>query len=212
MVPATQSVNAEGIMSALASPPIGEFQERRRFHRVQLDLLGRFMLEDRSEYPCRLQDISPGDVAVLTAGYVRLDERVILYVDQLGRFEGKVARRFAGGFALTTSMTDRKREKLAAQLTWFANRGELRLPEDRRHERIQPTEPVVDMTLEDGRKYRVRIIDLSLSGAALQSDVRPAIGSRLLVGSTASRVVRHLEEGFAVEFSSPKSLETISNL
>ncbi|GGD90507.1 pilus assembly protein PilZ [Aureimonas endophytica] len=199
-------------MSALAAPPLGDFQERRHYHRIPLSLLGRFMLEDRSEYPCRLKDMSPGDVALLTPARARLGEHVILYVDQLGRFEGKVKRLFAGGFALAVEMTERKREKLAAQLTWLANRSELNLPEDRRHERLQPHNPVVQMVLEDGRKYQVRIIDLSLSGAALQAEVRPAVGSRILLGHTQSRVVRLLEEGFAVEFVVAKSLDNLSEL
>ena len=32
--------------------------------------------------------------------------------------------------------TSRKREKFTAQLTWLANKHELDLPEDRRHERV----------------------------------------------------------------------------
>ena len=35
-------------------------QERRRFRRVKLSVLGRYMLEDRREFPCQTIDISPG--------------------------------------------------------------------------------------------------------------------------------------------------------
>jgi hypothetical protein len=41
-------------------------------------------------------------------------ERVIAYVDHLGRLEGKIARLFQNGFAMTISATARKRDKLAA--------------------------------------------------------------------------------------------------
>ena len=47
---------------------------------------------------------------------------------------------------------------------------------------------------------QVRIIDLSLSGAALAAESRPTVGSAVTLGRVQARVVRHLEEGFAVEF------------
>ncbi|KQT86419.1 pilus assembly protein PilZ [Aurantimonas sp. Leaf443] len=185
------------------------FAERRRFARVKVDLLGRFMLEDQSEYPCRVEDMSPGGVAVLTPVTPRQGERVVLYVDHVGRLEGTVQRLFDGGFASLVVATDRKREKLAAQLTWLANRHELDLPEDRRHARLQPKKQAVEIVLEDGRRYQVRIMDLSLSGAAVKSGVRPAIGERVTLGTMQGRIVRHLEEGFAIEFSKVQSLDTI---
>ncbi len=170
------------------------------------------MLENRTEYPCRVRDVSPGNVAIITVAKPRIGERTILYLDHLGRIEGTVSRLFQGGFAVVFAVSERKREKLAAQLTWLANRGELNLPEDRRHERVQPRNPFVDVTLADGRKYKVRIIDLSLSGAALQSSVRPAIGSRITIGQMHGRVVRLLEEGFAVEFAVTQTVESLSEL
>ena len=185
-------------------------EDRRRFKRVKVDLLGRFMLEDQREFPCRVDNVSPGDIAVITPVTPREGERVILYVDHIGRLEGTVVRLFPGGYALVIQATDRKREKLAAQLTWLANRHELSLPEDRRHERIQPRNPVIEMVLEDGRRYQVRILDLSLSGAAVACAVRPANGSKLTLGTMQGRVVRQLEDGLAIEFmalQTPESLD-----
>lgn len=184
-------------------------QDRRHFKRVSIDLLGRFMLEDQREYPCRVDNMSPGDVAVVSPVEPAKGERVILYADQVGRLEGMVTRCFPGGFAMVLNATERKREKLAAQLMWLANRAELSLPEDRRHERIQPRNPVIRMVLEDGRGYEVRINDLSLSGAAVVCAVRPAIGSRLTLGTMTGRVVRQLEDGVAIEFSSLQTRESL---
>jgi hypothetical protein len=44
---------------------------------------------------------------------------------------------------------------------------------------------------------------LSASGAAISiaPDLLPAVGSAVTVGKTAGRVVRHIEDGFAVEFT-----------
>ncbi|SJZ50575.1 PilZ domain-containing protein [Consotaella salsifontis] len=193
--------------SAIAKQP--DYVEPRQFQRVSVDLLGRFMLEDRSEHGCRIEAMSPGDATVRAPVTPRQDESVIFYVDHVGRLEGSVLRVFAGGFAVSLKATERKREKLAAQLTWLANRHELDLPEDRRHERVQPAQSFVDATFEDGRSCRVRIIDLSLSGAAVQSPIRPTMGSRVFLGSTQGRVVRLVEGGFAMEFSVVQTRETL---
>ena len=34
--------------------------DNRRYQRVKVDLLGRYMLEDRREFPCQVIDMSPG--------------------------------------------------------------------------------------------------------------------------------------------------------
>ena len=74
-------------------------QDRRRFQRVKVNLLGRFMLEDRLEYPCQTVDMSPGSLALITPIVGRMGERVVVYVDHIGRIEGEIARAFEGGFA-----------------------------------------------------------------------------------------------------------------
>jgi hypothetical protein len=102
---------------------------------------------------------------------------------------------------MTVAATPRKRDKLAAQLTWLANRHILNLPEDRRHGRIIPRKPVTHLAMPNGVHFTCRIIDLSLSGAAVATDQRPAIGMLVNLGTVQGRVVRHLEEGFAVEFT-----------
>jgi hypothetical protein len=175
--------------------------ERRRFQRVTVNLLGRYMLADRREYPCQVVDMSPGGLAMIAPVSGEVGERVVAYVDHVGRLEGAVTRVFSTGFAMTFSATPRKRDKLAAQLTWIANRDILNLPEDRRHGRFVPHNPVTQVVMPNGLNLRVRIIDASLSGAAIATDQRPAVGALLMIGKVQGRVVRHLEEGFAVEFT-----------
>jgi len=110
---------------------------------------------------------------------------------------------------MTVGATPRKRDKLAAQLTWLANRQILNLPEDRRHDRIVPRNPIAVLTLEDGTKMTCRIIDLSLSGAAIAAENRPPLKSTVLLGRVQGRVVRNLEDGFALEFMHEQPIETL---
>ena len=176
-------------------------EERRRFQRVRVNLLGRYMLSDRREYPCQVANMSPGGMALIAPVSGQEGERVIAYIDHLGRLEGKIARLYQNGFAMTVSATPRKRDKLAAQLTWLANRHILNLPEDRRHGRIIPRKPVTQLALPNGVNLTCRILDLSLSGAAITTDQRPALGMLVHLGKVQGRVVRHIEDGFAVEFT-----------
>ena len=169
------------------------------------------MLSDRREYPCQAINMSPGGLALLAPGIGNLGERVVAYLDHIGRVEGKITRLLDNGFAMTVSATPRKREKLAAQLTWLANREILNLPEDRRHDRIVPRNAMGLLKLEGGSEMQCRIIDLSLSGAALSGQMRPEVGSHVMLGRVAARVVRHLEEGFAIEFNHPQVLETVED-
>jgi hypothetical protein len=195
--PATQAGMSLPLKKSLILPLS---QERRRFQRVSVNLLGRYMLTDRREFPCQVTNMSPGGMALIAPVAGQAGERVIAYVDHVGRLEGVIARQFQNGFAMTVSATTRKRDKLAAQLTWLANRHILSLPEDRRHGRVAPRNPTGRLILPSGVNVTVRVIDVSQSGAAVATEHRPEIGAAVTIGKTSGRVVRHLEDGFAIEF------------
>jgi hypothetical protein len=185
-------------------------EERRRFQRVRVNLLGRYMLADRREFPCQVINMSPGGMALIAPVPGEVGDRVIAYVDHLGRLEGKIARPLNNGFAMTIGATPRKRDMLAAQLTWLANRSILNLPEDRRHGRFVPKIQGARLIMPNGTNVGVRIVDISLSGAGIGATHRPEIGSHVTLGKIPGRVVRHLEQGFAIEFTRlqhPDSIE-----
>jgi hypothetical protein len=192
-------------------PVVPATEERRRYQRVRVHLLGRYMLPDRREFPCQIINMSPGGLALLAAGIGNIGDRVIAYLDHIGRVEGKITRIIDNGFAMTVGATPRKRDKLAAQLTWLANRDILNLPEDRRHDRIIPRNPIAMLTLDDGTKMTCRIIDLSLSGAAIAAEIRPPMKSLVKLGKVPARVIRNLEEGFALEFNQQQPAATLED-
>ena len=183
--------------------------ERRQFQRVRVKIYGRFMLEDRSEHPCQVIDMSPGNALLRADRTGVLGEKVIAYIDHIGRIEGVVTRTQDDGFAITIIASERKKDKLAAQLTWLANKHELDLPEDRRHERVTPRNPLSILQLGDGRQYQCRIVDLSLSGAAVEIDVKPSLGMPVSLGTMRGRVVRHFEDGVAIEFAAVQRSDTL---
>ena len=183
--------------------------DQRTFQRVPINMQGRLMLANYDEFECMVIDMSPGDMYVTCHGKPRANERVIAYIDHLGRVEGNVLTVDSRGFNMSINATDRKREKLAAQLTWLANKHELGLPEDRRHDRLTPKNVAIDLTLDDDTVYSCRIMDLSLSGAAVDVEVRPALGTPVRLGNMRGHVVRHFMEGVAIEFLSLQSRETL---
>jgi PilZ domain len=174
--------------------------DRRRYKRISVTLLGRFMRESKEDYACKLLDISAGGAAVMSPQPVPVGERVVAIFDHLGGLEGVVVREFEGGFAFKISATQHKREKLAAQLTWLCNRSELTDADGRRHERIAPANRESMLQLAEGIVVGCRVLDVSISGASIATPARPELGSEVLLGKLRARVVRHHPQGFGVQF------------
>lgn len=176
---------------------------------MKVVLLGRYMLPNRMEYPCQTIDISPGGLHLAAPAKAKPGDRVIVYLDHLGRIEGTCVRTTMEGFAMTITATSRKREKFTAQLTWLANREELGLPEDRRHERIVPRNPRAVLTMDDGAAHVIRLIDISLSGTAFSSDLDLPLGTPVRIGSTSAQLIRRFDGGYAAEFRFPLSPDVL---
>ncbi len=175
--------------------------DRRRHKRVALSCLGRFMRADKTEYPCRLVDVSAGGAAIHSPEGVQIGEHVVAYFDEIGRIDGPVMRLVDGGFAMQISATVHRREKLVAQLTWLINRKTLGIPDSRRHDRAGPPAEVEStIVLPDGTQQACQILDISISGASVSTDPMPAIGKHLLLGKLRAKVVRHHEQGIGLQF------------
>jgi len=197
-------------LPASYAAPTGRSQaDMPRFQRVKVSILGRYMLADKREFPCQILEMSPGDAIVIAPVPGQVGERVVAYLDHVGRIEGSIIESVDGGFVMEVGGTPRKRDKLAAQLTWLANKDILDLPEDRRHERVVPDNRHSTVILDDGRRYNCKIIDISLSGAAIELAVRPAMGTPVTLGRMRARVVRHFPNGVAVEFASAQEILTV---
>ncbi len=175
-------------------------QDRRRYPRFPMALLGRFMRASKQEYPGKLHDISVGGAAIMSPIEPELGERIVASFDQIGVIEGTVVRLIPGGFAIQLTATQHKREKLAAQITWLINRHELTSAEDRRHERIAVAHKLTTLKLADGILVEARLLDVSISGASVGTNARPPIGADVLVGRLNARVMRHHDQGIGVQF------------
>jgi len=171
-----------------------------RFQRVQVSLQGRYMLKSSEEYHCHTYEISPGEASLFAPVKAMPGEKVVLYLKDLGRFSGVATKATEMGFEMTLQLSFRKRDRLADQLTWFANRSTLAMTDRRRHERVVPLMELTVLRLGQGEEHIVRIRSLSLSGVAIETELTPIVGEQVLIGNTPATVVRYFEDGFACEF------------
>lgn len=179
-------------------------EKKRRFARVKIALAGRFMLADGTEHNCCSIDVSPGTAAISASVLPVRGSRVILYLDRLGRLEGEVKRVFEDGFAITFSVSESKRRRLAEDLTWLANRDIADFINKRVHARASLPTEATTMVLEDGTLRGVTLIDVSLAGLGVQSEHLPPIGAVIKIGANRGRVVRHFDGGFGLRFVAPR--------
>ncbi|MCH9809348.1 MAG: PilZ domain-containing protein [Alphaproteobacteria bacterium] len=183
-----------------------------RIRTVPLALSGRFMRSNKNEFPCQLNEVSVEHMMLTSPVLVSNGEKIIVYLDHLGGLEGEVTRPITGGFHLRLNITTRKREKLAAQLTWLINRAELSGLEARRHDRVTVSNKTVALRYGGDTAVECRLLDISLSGASLETPVRPDVGMEVLVGKQNAIVRRHHEQGIGVEFVQVREANNLQGL
>ena len=174
--------------------------DRRRHKRIAVTLLGRFMRESKEEHPCKLIDISAGGAAVLPRCRCRWASAWSPTSITSAASRARSCATFEGGFAFKINATKHKREKLAAQLTWLANRSELAATTAAATIASRPTTA--------SRRCSWPKASCSPAGCstspspALPSPPRrgPTIGTEVMLGKLRARVVRHHPQGFGVQF------------
>ena len=167
----------------------------------QVVLFGRFMLPDMSEHPCQVANVNTDRAVFLTNLDVPAGVQVVAYIDELGRIEAQVAEPVPGGFGVNFSLTAARLERFKERLNWLKNKDQDGSIDHRQHTRFEPAEAKSHITLPDGRVYPCEVIDISLSGAAVSTEVMPSLGTYIMLGKMRGRVVRYIESGVAIEFS-----------
>lgn len=186
-------------------------QDKRLHRRVDISLAGRYMLANRQEYRCHTLDISIGGISIRGYEKGNLGDRIILYIDEIGRIEGTIVRHLEKGFAISFNPSPAKRQRLMEKLTWLMNKDMIEGDETRRFTRHLPPVSKTSFFLPDGRAYPCRIIDMSISGASIEIDVIPAVGAEITLGKMKGRVIRHHNSGIAVEFTEVEDTTTLAD-
>jgi hypothetical protein len=176
-------------------------RERRRFRRLPIEVSGRMLDPIGREHDCRTADISPGDVRIAAPILPTVGERVVIYLDGIGRVSGLVARKCGEGeVAIIFDFSAHKRERLAEQLTLEINKN-LGIDEPVRPAARDGAQ-LIRLEFETGEAYEGEVLDFSLQGITVRSRrPPPLIGVWVRVGNVYGRVARLIEGGFAVDFA-----------
>lgn len=179
--------------------------ERRRFRRFNMSLMGRFMLEDKSEYPCRIINISAGGAAISSPIQPPIGEKVILYMDHIGRAKGNIGRSEPDHFGVAFDISETQRERIALKISWLINQIDGDTPDMRRHHRFVANGKEIVLLLPENISINVQVENFSLSGVSLYTNARPDIGTQCVINQMKATVVRHHEGGIGIEFNTAPS-------
>lgn len=163
----------------------------------------RFMLPDGSEFACNVADLSSRGARFRCEQPVSSGLAIVAYVEGVGRVEGITGEATQHGFTVHFALTGARLERFEKSLQWLHLKQQGYASEERRGTRFQPGGNAARVTFAGGEENSCAVMDISLTGAAIRSTARPELGSCVMLGRTRGRVIRHLQDGFAIEFVSP---------
>ena len=156
------------------------------------------MRQDKKEYACETVQIAAGGVVITADVRLEVGEPIVACFDLLGAVCGHIKRKVPGGYVLEFETTPRRRAKLdslvqglVARLAWNGQRL-------RRHRRLT-LKLNLDVNLGGG-PTTVRCLNISLSGALLETLQQTPVGTLITVADHPARVVRHDPRGLGVQF------------
>lgn len=155
-----------------------------------------------SSFACRAQSISPRAIALAAPVSGSIDEAINVHFADFGILHGRVSRILDFGLVMDVIATADERVKIAAKIRWLRKRAAQEAPELRQYKRLLPRNPRTTLTLSDGSTLPCFIIDQSPSGAAVSADIVPALDQEVVVGRVHGTVIRRLDVGFAIQFTS----------
>lgn len=164
-------------------------------------------------FACRTTRVSPFRMIVDVPVVGKIGDRLTSYFRDFGKFDGSISDTMDGSFLLELEMTRAARERLADKLTWLEKKqADPSMAEAREHVRFHPPHSHTALTLADGSIHSCFIIDLSLAGVAVSSEMQPPVGMPLAIGGVVGRVIRTFNNGFAVKFVETYRLADLTRL
>jgi hypothetical protein len=173
-----------------------KYLEHRRSRRTRLNLRGRFLLSDGGEHPCETIDVSVTGLALRSYVVANPKERVVAYIDELGRLEGVVTRRGADWFAIEVKISAARIERLAHKLAALSGDAKLSEPNT-----LAAQTHWAELHIEFGQSFRVQVSNQTRFGARIVADFQLLPGVRITLDRRSAIVVRHAPDGFLIDFN-----------
>ncbi len=154
----------------------------------------------QSTQSCWARSLTPAQVVISCSKRLARGESLVVQLSEIGGFAGEVDRGVEGGTVVRLLMDEATREKLAAKISWYRKRVLQGAPDHRSFRRWKPASKQSAVLMADGTTADCVLMDVSASGVAVSATLKPDIGLPLAIGQLVGKVVRHLDEGFAVQF------------
>lgn len=174
------------------------FEEKRLQDRIPLRILGTYLTDEMTATACEVRDIAPGGARLAASRLPASDGRIALNIPALGRFVGRVVWTAGDEFGVQFTGASHPRA-LAQQLTTRRSLEQLGIDSFESGET-----PELTMQRADGSTEPVRLKKLSVDGASFTAGRMPAAGETIEIDSMPGRVVKIVEDTFAVRFDPPK--------
>lgn len=208
-------------MSGASTADQDTVPEAVRQIRSSRPMAGRYYLEKWFRVEEQKNFLPPCETKLVTAELVRfstpfpamLNDRAFVYVESLGLLRGVISRAMGPTSEMDIEMSANDRSRLASRIMWSDMQAGFKGTDLRRFPRFQPSNPESSIILPDGRTADCKILNISATGAAIVSDLRPPLNSTLILGQIHSEIRRHTDFGFAVEFRTiqdPGLLESLA--
>jgi len=181
-------------MEALSVVAAALTPDRRRSRRTRLNLRGRCLLSDGAEHPCQTIDVSTSGLAIGAYVVPELGERVVAYIDELGRFEGVVTRRGDGWFAIEATISRSRIDRLAQKLAELSG-------ESGDFSGAQAQVRTVELRTEFGQSFVVRLAEENRLGARVIANFQLLPGARVTLDRRPAIVARETAGGFSVDYA-----------
>jgi hypothetical protein len=174
--------------------------DARAYRRYEINLAGNiFVPAQEATLPCKVLNLSGGGAGIRCEEPPPLDSPVVLYIDGFGRFDGVTTRYELGELGMRFVCGEAKLQRLLAALMAYVRDGATLPTLARRHSR-SPSSESGHFTRHNGETVRCDVLDVSLHGLSLRTNVRPPVGETINLGKTLGRVVRHHGDGISVQF------------
>jgi hypothetical protein len=175
-------------------------KDQREYERIATALAGKlFVPAEESTSDCQVINLSAGGACVKCDEPPPLDAFVVLYIEGFGRFECVATRYERGELGIKFVCKETKRQRLLTDIANFIAGGIANTTRLRRHPRMASAS-AGHFARADGELVPCDLLDISLQGLSLRTKVRPPIGEIVNLGLTRGRVIRHHEEGIAIQF------------
>ena len=197
-----------------------EIPDAVRQIRSSRNMQGRYYLEKWYRIEDQKNFLPPTETKLVTPELVRfstpfpavLDDRAFVYVESLGLMRGVISRAMGPTSEMDIEMTLNERSKLAARILWADMQAGFKGTDLRRFPRYVPAHPESSLRLPDGSMNDCMIANISPTGAAIITSLRPPLSTAVILGQIHSEIRRHTDDGFAVEFLSVQDPGTLEAL